>query len=189
MWYRQIQTQVYPPIFFQIKEVFQLLESLESVRIEGNTTTLAELVEKTIEGGKSSDEEWQELENIQAALKFIDDYVQKGSVIDRALVSELHKLVVKNLNRDGDPTPGVYRNDSVSISNSEHAPVEPPLIQDYMDQLLAFINQGNREEKYDLLVTAITHHRFVWIHPFRNGNRFELSDQQHSVSGHCVCFE
>lgn len=78
MWYRQIQTQVYPPIFFQIKEVFQLLESLESVRIEGNNTTLAELVEKTIAGGKSSDEEWRELENIQAALKFIDDYVQKG---------------------------------------------------------------------------------------------------------------
>jgi len=167
--YRQIQTQVYPPIFFQIKEIFQLLESLESVRIEGNNTTLAELVEKSIEGNKTPDEEWQELDNIHAALKFIDSYVQPGTVIDRALISELHQLVVKNLTRDGDRTPGAYRNDKVAILNSEHDPVQPHLIQEYMDELFSFIND-TREAKYDLLVTAITHHRFVWIHPFRNGN-------------------
>ncbi len=38
-----------------------------------------------------------------------------------------------------------------------------------MDELLEFINT-NKEEKYDLLKTAIIHHRFAWIHPFGNGN-------------------
>jgi Fic family protein len=38
-----------------------------------------------------------------------------------------------------------------------------------MDELLKFIN-NNDSFKYDLLKTAIAHHRFAWIHPFDNGN-------------------
>lgn len=38
-----------------------------------------------------------------------------------------------------------------------------------MNELFAFGNK-NDSPKYDLLKTAISHHRFVWIHPFGNGN-------------------
>ena len=38
-----------------------------------------------------------------------------------------------------------------------------------MDELFDFINNQDNP-KYDLLKAAIAHHRFVWIHPFRNGN-------------------
>jgi Fic family protein len=38
-----------------------------------------------------------------------------------------------------------------------------------MNELFEFINRDDNH-KYDLLKTAIAHHRFVWIHPFRNGN-------------------
>jgi Fic family protein len=38
-----------------------------------------------------------------------------------------------------------------------------------MDELIAFINEDT-PEKYELIKTAITHHRFTWIHPFGNGN-------------------
>ena len=37
-----------PYIFFQLKNIFQIMESLGSARIEGNHTTLAELVEKLL---------------------------------------------------------------------------------------------------------------------------------------------
>ncbi|MSR88288.1 MAG: Fic family protein [Candidatus Margulisbacteria bacterium] len=168
--YKRIQdTHVYPLIFSQIKEIFQLLESLESVRIEGNNTTLSELIEKTIEGKKSSNEQMEELENIQAALKFADDYIQKGTKIDRAFISELHRLVVSGLKRDGDRTPGIYRSEEVKISNSNHQPPRPETISSYMEEFFDFIGTP-KEIKYNLLVTALAHHRFVWIHPFRNGN-------------------
>ena len=36
-------------------------------------------------------------------------------------------------------------------------------------EFLEFINQDGAD-KYDLLKTAIAHHRFTWIHPFGNGN-------------------
>jgi Fic family protein len=38
-----------------------------------------------------------------------------------------------------------------------------------MEELLDFVNK-DESPKYDLLKTAIAHHRFVWLHPFRNGN-------------------
>jgi Fic family protein len=38
-----------------------------------------------------------------------------------------------------------------------------------MEELFQFINDLT-QPKYDLLKTAIAHHRFVWVHPFTNGN-------------------
>lgn len=38
-----------------------------------------------------------------------------------------------------------------------------------MNELFEFINNHD-SHKYSLLKTAIAHHRFVWIHPFTNGN-------------------
>ena len=37
------------PVFFQLKHVFHILESLGSARIEGNHTTLADYVESTVQ--------------------------------------------------------------------------------------------------------------------------------------------
>jgi len=55
------------------------------------------------------------------------------------------------------------------IAKSAHKPPEHVQINDYMDELFHFINQKH-SSKYDLLKAAIAHHRFVWIHPFGNGN-------------------
>ena len=38
-----------------------------------------------------------------------------------------------------------------------------------MEELFRWIEKPG-ESKYDLLKTALAHHRFVWIHPFTNGN-------------------
>jgi Fic family protein len=38
-----------------------------------------------------------------------------------------------------------------------------------MNELISFINKSDAG-KYDLLKTAIAHHRFSWVHPFGNGN-------------------
>ena len=70
---------------------------------------------------------------------------------------------------EGDRTPGIYRSNMVNIAKSKHKPPEHIQITDYMNELFQFINQEH-PSKYDLLKTAIAHHRFVWIHPFGNGN-------------------
>ena len=58
---------------------------------------------------------------------------------------------------------------NVQIAKSSHIPPDWIRVEDYMNELYEFISREDGS-KYDLLKTAIAHHRFVWIHPFGNGN-------------------
>jgi Fic family protein len=169
---RQLSGTTYPLIFFQLKHIFHTLESIGSARIEGNRTTIAEYIEAKLEGTPSDMPDIHEIQNMERAMEFIDQNVRDRH-IDRPFVSELHKIIVEGLqpppNGEGDAAPGAYRTGMVKIAGSSHLPPEPIQVPEYMNQLFDFINRGDRQ-KYDLLKTAIAHHRFVWIHPFTNGN-------------------
>lgn len=162
----------HPRVFFQLKHIFHTLESIGSARIEGNNTTVAEYIETKLETNESVSVGVKEIGNIEKAMGFIEDNIDDYP-INRMFLSELHKMIVKDLpsppQGEGDHTPGVYRNVNLKISNSSHIPPDFMKVQDYMDELLAFI-EINDSPKYDLLKAAIAHHRFVWIHPFGNGN-------------------
>lgn len=161
-----------PLVFFQLKELFHMLESIGSARIEGNRTTLAEMIETRLEGSAPANEGIREILNMEGAMDFIDEHV-RGNSIDRAFICKLHKLTVEGLkpppDGEGDRTPGVYRRENVRISRSDFVPPDFLQVNDYMDELVRFVNRED-PPKYDLIKTAIAHHRFVWIHPFVNGN-------------------
>jgi Fic family protein len=164
-----------PQVFFQLKHLFHTLESIGSARIEGNNTTIAEYIETKLDSGdteKNKSHSIIEIQNIEKAMEFIESTIQDYP-INKAFVSELHKIIVKDLpsppNGEGDLTPGSYRNKNIKISNSLHLPPDSFLVDTYMDDLFSFINSED-SSKYDLLKSAIAHHRFVWIHPFGNGN-------------------
>ncbi len=158
----------YPAIFFQLKSIFHTLESIGSARIEGNRTTIVEFIETKIEDKRTKDEKIIEIRNMEKALAFIDDNIE-STTINRMFVSELHKQVVRNLGSEGSSNPGNYRKQNVHITQSSLLPPDAVQVPGYMDELFEFINRED-SGKYDLLKTAIAHHRFAWIHPFDNGN-------------------
>lgn len=158
-----------PHIFLQLKQIFHLLESLGSARIEGNHTTLADYIETKISSEVSSADSLKEIENIEHAMNFIEQAISKGSPITQQFIRELHSLTVQGLSREGDRTPGSYRSSAVSIAGASHRPPEALRVNDYMEELVGFINRED-PPKYDLLKAALVHHRFAWIHPFSNGN-------------------
>jgi len=70
---KQLHGTVPPYVFFQLKEIFQALESLGSARIEGNRTTVSEYAEKIIAGVKpDKDEAMREILNVDKAINFIE---------------------------------------------------------------------------------------------------------------------
>lgn len=164
-----------PYIFFQLKNIFHIFESLGSARIEGNHTTLSEFVERIIEkpANKDTNDEFKEIFNIEHAIDFIEKHVNKRTVFDRALISEIHKILVHELTPpprgEGSHYPGQLRPIAVAIGGSSHTPPDPFKVPDYFDELLAFVN-GQTSTQYHLLATALAHHRMAWIHPFDNGN-------------------
>lgn len=158
------------PIFFQLKSIFHMLESLGSARIEGNHTTLADYVESKLDNKpQAPTDQLREMKNIEDAMEYIEAYFKTGDDINDLFIRQLHAIAVAGLEREGDETPGAYRKKNVQIAQSEHLPPESLLVQDYMNELIAFVNEKHAP-KYDLIKVALAHHRFGWIHPFGNGN-------------------
>ncbi|MGH8178018.1 MAG: Fic family protein [Steroidobacter sp.] len=158
-----------PPVFMQLKQVFHLLESLASARIEGNHTTLADYIESKVLAPASVSDELREIANIEQAMAYVEEAVQAGTSISEQLIRELHAMTVKDLVREGDRTPGAYRKAAVRIAQANHLPPDALQVPHYMHELVEFVNR-NDAPKYDLMKVALAHHRFAWIHPFSNGN-------------------
>ncbi len=169
---KQLKGTTHPRVFFQLKHIFHTLESVGSARIEGNNTTIVEYIETKLEKKRHVPPSIKEIQNIEKAMAFVEAHT-KSTPINRIFISEMHKMVVEGLqpppNGEGDQTPGVYRQKNVTIAKSSHFPPDISQIAGYMDDLFNFINKPD-SPKHDLLKVAIAHHRFVWIHPFLNGN-------------------
>lgn len=169
---RRVTGTAQPWVFYQLKNLFHIVEALSSARIEGNHTTLASFVEKKLDQTDTSNEKLIEISNLIEALEFIDTHIN-STEINSQFMFELHKIVVKNLGvgqgKEGDSRPGAYRTEPRFIANSEHLLPQPSDIRDLMNELYKFINEDSLQ-RLDLLKVAIAHHRFVWIHPFGNGN-------------------
>jgi Fic family protein len=156
-------------LFFDLKDIMHQLESLTSARIEGNRTTIMNVVENVIEGKQETkDESVKELININEAIHYIEENIQTKK-INHSFIKDLHKIVVKDLVNDGSRSPGVYRAEDVSIQNSEVNLPSYLRVKELMDELVDFINQESSPQ-FDLIKTAVAHHRFTAIHPFDNGN-------------------
>ncbi len=169
---KQLGGSTHPKVFFQLKHIFHTLESIGSARIEGNNTTIAEYIETKLDGDQAFSEGIREIQNIEKAMEFIEENI-KDYPINKLFISELHKMIVDGLTPppagEGDHTPGKYRTHNLKIQKSSHLPPDAIHVEPYMNELVDFINKED-SPKYDLLKAAIAHHRFVWIHPFGNGN-------------------
>jgi Fic family protein len=161
-----------PQLFSQVKRIFHTLESIGSARIEGNRTTVAEYIETKIEGDTDRQSSIVEIRNMENAMSFIDETVRK-TPINHSFVAKLHRMVVLGLPKppqgEGDKTPGKYRTIQVRIGGADHLPPDPKDVKPTMEELCDWLNRSD-PPKYDLLKIAIAHHRFMWIHPFTNGN-------------------
>ncbi|MBV6454408.1 MAG: Adenosine monophosphate-protein transferase and cysteine protease IbpA precursor [Bacteroidetes bacterium ADurb.Bin141] len=169
---KQLGGSTHPKVFFQLKHIFHVLESIGSARIEGNNTTITEYIETKLTETKKVSPNIKEIQNIEKAMAFIEQNVNDYP-INRSFVSELHKMIVDGLlpppDGEGDATPGKFRKRNLKINKSSHKPPDWLKVDDYMNELIDFVNRED-SPKYDLLKAAIAHHRFVWIHPYGNGN-------------------
>ena len=165
---RPLKNTTNESIFLQLKNLLHAVEAVTSARIEGNHTTIASYIEKRDDDSHKNDEQIIEISNLIDGLDFIDKYVMEEP-ISADFIKELHRIVVGDLTHEGDKRAGAWRNEPRYIANTKHQPPEPYDVPDLMRELIGYINNDDSEQ-YDLLKIAITNHRFVWIHPFGNGN-------------------
>lgn len=161
------------PVLSELADLYRLMSSIISARIEGNHTTVIDAIEgarlREAQPQLPLDDSIQEILRLEDAAEFLDREVHPGTPLTHSHVRELHRLATHDLLREGDISPGAYRTGEVGISGSSHAPPLASTVHSLMSDLLDFAN-APAEPHMQLVRMAIAHHRFVWIHPFTNGN-------------------
>lgn len=153
-------------LFFVIKQLFEITETVGSARIEGNRTTVIDYIAN---GQKKKDNEnYKEISNIRDAQQYILEYF-KGEQISKRLICEVHALIVQGLKREGARHAGGYRQVNVEIEKADFIPPTHYDVEHLMDRLIQFVNDDTGEQ-YAIIKIAIFHHAFTYIHPFDNGN-------------------
>ena len=167
---RPMEGSTPPWIFYDVKEIIHLVESLASARIEGNKTTLVSAAQDQAQTGKKNvDEAFKEVDAIRAAIIFVEEYILSGEKIDEAFIREIHKITTQNLKPQNNNIPGSYRIAPVKISKTKVVTAHPAEISARMKELIDFINDTT-ESRNAIIKIAIVHHVFTVIHPFADGN-------------------
>jgi len=159
-----------PAIALQrIKEDLYLEWSYNSNGIEGNTLNLNETRMVLQEGitvkGKSL-REHLEITNHHDAIELVELLAQKKAPITEKNILSIHEMVMLKIEKQH---AGCYRNGAVRIVGANFVPPNPLKIPLLMEELMHFVHD-NPLKLNDIEQAAFLHHRFVWIHPFFDGN-------------------
>lgn len=153
----------------KIKESLSVEWTYNSNSIEGNTLTLRETQMVLQEGitikGKSLREHF-EAKNHEKAIHFLFSLVNDDYQLKSIDILSLHSLVLNMIEED---FAGRIRNAGVRISGANFIPPNATKVPDLLDELIDFL--GNNPLQMNAIELAtVFHHKFVWIHPFFDGN-------------------
>lgn len=159
-----------PPIALEkIKESLSVEWTYNSNGIEGNSMTLQETYIIINDGmtvkGKSL-KEHLEINNHHKALAFLYKVANKQQKLDVRAILDIHSFVLNNIE---DLYAGRLRNGGVRIQGANFVPPNARKVSDLLDELIEFVNDNPLNLNLIELATVF-HHKFVWIHPFFDGN-------------------
>lgn len=153
----------------RIKEDITVEWTYNSNSIEGNTLSLRETKMVLEEGitvkGKSLREHF-EVYNHKKAIDYLQTLVNANYKMTGGDILSLHGFVMRSIE---DEFAGRIRNGGVRIIGANFIPPNAAKVSGLFDELINFTNT-NPHKFNDILLATIFHHRFVWIHPFFDGN-------------------
>jgi Fic family protein len=156
------------PALQNLRESLSLEWTYHSNSIEGNTLSLVETKMVVEDGitiqGKSLREHFEAV-NHQEAVEWIESLVAVDEPLRKRDVLTVQSLVLQKIEKS---FLGLYRTGSVRISGANFTPPDALLVGDLMDELINWLN--DTDTLPPLVKATIFHHRFVWIHPFFDGN-------------------
>ena len=150
-----------------IKDSLMIEWTYNSNSIEGNTLTLEETKMVIEEGftikGKSLREHFEAI-NHQEAIELVENLISDNYILKETDILNIHELVLQKIEKD---FAGRFRTSGVRISGANFVPPNALKIDEFITELTEWTNNS---EMNIVLKSAIFHHRFVWIHPFFDGN-------------------
>ena len=158
------------PYFRRAKRDAYYLHIYHSNAIEGNTLNLREtryIVETRMAVGGKSLIEQQEVLGLDLALQYVNSsLVNRLGLITRQDILEIHRRVLGFV----DPIEGgQLRKYQVYVGS--FVPPSADEVADYLDDFLKWLNSlEDIRDLHAIELAAIAHYKFVYIHPFIDGN-------------------
>lgn len=153
----------------KIKEALNFEWTYNSNSIEGNTLTLQETKMVLEEGmtvkGKSLKEHFEVI-NHQEAIEYIYDLNRPSHIFSESDILMVHSLVLSKIEKD---YAGKFRDGGVRITGANFVPPNALKVYRYLVELIDWVNE-NSGKLHPLVIATVFHHRFVWVHPFFDGN-------------------
>ncbi|MGD0496482.1 MAG: Fic family protein [Candidatus Bathyarchaeia archaeon] len=150
-------------------EQMQIEFAYNSNAIEGNTLSLREtqlVIQEGITVRGKSLREHLEARNHPDAIDYVEKLARKKTSIRQDDVLRVHELLLRGID---DQNAGKYRSGQVRVAGATFMPPSAEEIQSMMSELLKTLSQ-NPDELRPIELAAFFHHRFVYIHPFLDGN-------------------
>jgi len=155
----------------KLREKFQIEMTYNSNAIEGNSLTLKETFLVISEGitvkGKPL-KDHLEAKDHHTALEYLYDLIDKDKkhTVSEMLIKNLHQIIVQETDKEW---AGRYRNANVIIGGADHTPPDALQVPDLMRNLITWLN--SQKNKLNIIeLSALLHHKLVYIHPFFDGN-------------------
>ena len=155
-------------ILGQIQDYYRVGLTWTSNALEGNSLTESEtkvlLEDGLTVGGKPLRDVFEAVDHAKA-YDFMFSVFQNRR-IDEQTVLKMHGLFYQNIEPE---YAGRYRDVRVLITGSQYPVAAPEKIQKEIDGLFAWV-QKERDGYHPVEFAAQLHKRFVFIHPFKDGN-------------------
>jgi Fic family protein len=152
----------------QLKQYYKIGLTYSSNALEGNTLTISEtkvlLEDGLTVGGKPLRDTFEAIGHAKAY-----DYMFTllgNKTIEERDVLTMHRMFYGDID---DENAGAYRTQQVFISGSAYEVTAPGEISAQMDDLFSWI-KTDRQNYHPVEFAAELHRRFVFIHPFIDGN-------------------
>lgn len=156
-------------VIHSIKESLTVEWTYNSNSIEGNTLTLQEtrmvLEDGLTVSGKPLREHFETV-NHHDAIGYVESIAASDYVLRERDILNVQELVLDKIDKE---FAGRIRNAGVRISGANFVPPNARKVPDLFEELISWANHAG-EELHPVIKAALFHHRFVWIHPFFDGN-------------------
>jgi fido (protein-threonine AMPylation protein) len=164
--YHLFLAKKYPSDLEKYKEEFEIRYVHSTTTIEGNTLTLKEtamVLDRGVTPKAKELREIYEVENYKKLRVYVNDYTGD---INLKFLCKLHEFIQRNIDDD---SAGQLRRIVVGIAGSKWEPPPAIAVEDELDDLLVWYDE-NRRLMNPLELAGIFHHRFLQMHPFKDGN-------------------
>lgn len=155
------------PLLIQLQNYYRVGLTYTSNALEGNTLTISEtkvlLEDGLTVGGKPLRDTIETLGHAKA-FDFMFSLLRRRTITESDIL-KMHRLFYNDIDNEN---AGSYRKQSVFVTGSEYSVSAVKNIETDMAELVKWIDK--RADYHPVEFSALLHKRFVFIHPFIDGN-------------------